>query len=152
MSEILCQTITSVLRRAERGINAIKPLQRFIRASFVSTSPYQRPDRETARNTGKRAGEAAKVGGEKALAALRRSFVAITAARYFSEAGKDPALGELRRHDQQLATSANLVRNLVSCVHFLCTGQNMASDRLSLSENLLFQSGFAERGICCSDR
>ncbi|CAM9199147.1 unnamed protein product [Ectocarpus sp. 12 AP-2014] len=68
----------------------------------------QQPDGEMARNTGKRVGEAAKVGGEKALAALRRSFVAITAARYFSEVGKDAARGGLRRHDQQRPTSANL--------------------------------------------
>ncbi|CBN77135.1 hypothetical protein Esi_0036_0106 [Ectocarpus siliculosus] len=78
------------------------------RMRALAEAARQRPDGETARNTGKRVGEAAKVGGEKALSALRRSFVAITAARYFSEAGPDPARGELRRHDQQRPTSANL--------------------------------------------
>ncbi|CAM9303601.1 unnamed protein product [Ectocarpus fasciculatus] len=110
---------------------AVNRMRRFIRASFVSTSPHQRPDRETARNTGKRAGEAAKVGGEKALAALRRSFVAITAARYFSEAGKDPARGELGRHDQQLATSANLeggVRNFADGGDGMLLGEDEDSE------------------------
>ncbi|CAM9933123.1 unnamed protein product, partial [Ectocarpus sp. 8 AP-2014] len=78
------------------------------RMRALAEAARQRPDGETARNTSKRVGEAAKVGGEKALAALRRSFVAITAARYFSEAGKDAARGGLRRHDQQRPTSANL--------------------------------------------
>lgn len=52
--------------------------------SLVSTLPRHLPDAET----GKRVGEAAKVGGGRALAALKRSVRVIAAARYFSDTGK----------------------------------------------------------------
>ncbi|CAN0177117.1 unnamed protein product [Ectocarpus sp. 12 AP-2014] len=112
-SEMLTEAAKGAARDLEKFARlkatvAVAVAQRLVRVSFVSTSPHQRPDGETARNNGKRVGEAAKVGGEETLAALRRSFVAITAARYFSEAGKDAARGGLRRQDQQLPTSANL--------------------------------------------
>eukprot|EP00752_Nemacystus_decipiens_P007285 g6519.t1 len=53
-------------------------------ASLVCTLPRHLPYAET----GKRSSEAAKVGGGRALAALKRAVRVIAAARYFSEAGK----------------------------------------------------------------
>ncbi|CAB1102563.1 unnamed protein product [Ectocarpus sp. CCAP 1310/34] len=97
---------SEMLTEAAKG--AARDLEKFGRLKAIATVAVARPDDETARKTGKRVGEAAKVGGEKALAALRRSFVAITAVRYFSEAVKDAARGGLRRQDQQRPTSANL--------------------------------------------
>lgn len=52
--------------------------------SLVSTLPRHLPDAET----GRRVGEADKIDGGRALAALKRSVRVIAAARYFSEAGK----------------------------------------------------------------
>ena len=52
--------------------------------SAISAVPHRLPDA----NTGKRVGEAARVGGGKALAALKRSVRTITIASYVSMAAK----------------------------------------------------------------
>lgn len=51
--------------------------------SLASALPHQLPNAET----GKRLGKAARVGGDRALAAIKRSVRVIAAARYFSQAG-----------------------------------------------------------------
>lgn len=75
--------------------------------SFVSALPGHLPDAET----GKRVSETAKVGGERALAALKRAVRVIAAARYFRKAGQG---SKGQRQENQVGASIPIAASVRS--------------------------------------
>lgn len=70
--------------------------------SLASALPRHLPDAET----GKRVSEAARAGGGRALAALKRSVRVITAARHFREAGRGNGPQRLQEENKAGATNS----------------------------------------------
>lgn len=95
------------IQKREGVVQKASTLNKASFGSLAASLPDQLPDAET----GKRVVKAARVGGDRALAALKRSVRVIAAARYFSQAGQAARYERGKNATTNLASVVRSIRN-----------------------------------------
>lgn len=129
-----CLVFQPNIKERTQGASSLSSLSKDPLGRLLSALPRQLPDAETTRNKGKQVGNAAKVGGARALAALKRSVRVITAARYFSETIL--AKGGSRRGEQQATGGGYMVSGVRALVSYFSHAAPDAPRKDSLSVDM----------------